>query len=636
MVVSYKTKNVSNVDPVCARFAQLIRLVNEIYGTHLVAPQQCFDEGVMTQKKVKGFCGGILEPHGVKEWGAALKKLSSSDRFSVKATFFMFRKICAASTPDVNAYLQKMSVSSAEPDAGFIKFITQEVNEMFPVGWDRGYDARVLSATLSLSSCIGSNRAAGGVRGIMIRELNSINPENGREQFVRACIGLDKIRVPTVSEVLIAKCDGKERIVTKSPAERTILQPFHQTLYDFISKQEWLLRGEATTSRFNAFTKSEGEVFVSGDYESATDNLDQGVSSHILSCIARRCHLIPIEVRDAAVESLSGTLCYRGKIVDYKRGQLMGNYMSFPLLCLYNYLAFRYIIRRKVPIKINGDDIIFRATLEEAEKWKNAVGRSGLTLSLGKTMISGTYFSLNSTFFRARSTKVEKLSVIRSTTLFKPVECASAVADRLSLLRKVYTGNRRDVLMIFALRQLSNSIHLTQRSVVRGLGARVKKEWLMRAGLWQREVFYLNLPSEPSLPIPKKLWRQDVLPDNWERRSLSGFRLKVARDNEKKFFREMLANCWTREPRSECTDEYWESVRENTFRCSYWIRSRKEEVHRARRMLSLSTRAARAYLRPKVPKECECYFESRAAEETVWVEKSTNCTPVFVRSSLHC
>jgi hypothetical protein len=50
-------------------------------------------------------------------------------------------------------------------------------------------------------------------------------------------------------------------------------------------------------------------------------------------------------------------------------GHLMGNLLCFVLLCLENYCAFRWVFGPEVPVRINGDDIVFRAKEEDYKKW---------------------------------------------------------------------------------------------------------------------------------------------------------------------------------------------------------------------------------------------------------------------------
>ena len=109
-------------------------------------------------------------------------------------------------------------------------------------------------------------------------------------------------------------------------------------------------------------------------------------------------------------------------------GQLMGNILSFPLLCIANYCAYHIAIERyklsqienyagpdenlpsrnlrvkrvmaEYPVRINGDDILFRSTGEQYDEWKNAVKSIGFNLSLGKNFAHPYFCQINSQLFR--------------------------------------------------------------------------------------------------------------------------------------------------------------------------------------------------------------------------------------------
>jgi len=228
-------------------------------------------------------------------------------------------------------------------------------------------------------------------------------------------------------KVGVVKENGKVRVVTAMPSEMSRLKPLHEALYERLTKEKWCLRGDAKPSAFREFTEKEGEVFVSGDYESATDFLDIETTEFLMEIILRNARVIPPEIRDAAMSSFRCDLFYpgdkesgtKGETVRQVRGQLMGAYLSFPLLCLRNFLSFAFLTRGKaLPVKINGDDIVFRARPEVATTWMEGVERTGLKLSKGKTLVHQFKFSLNSTFFLARKRRAPALCpVIRAKSL---------------------------------------------------------------------------------------------------------------------------------------------------------------------------------------------------------------------------
>jgi len=216
----------------------------------------------------------------------------------------------------------------------------------------------------------------------------------------------------------------------------------------------------------------------------------------------------------------------------------MGNYMSFPLLCLQNYLAFRYLVRRPVPVKINGDDIVFRALPSEFQTWSDGVARCGLTLSKGKTAVSDRWFSLNSTFFTAGSVHVRCAPVVRSTAFFKKVEDLSSLTGRWNTL-KCFGGEARRFLQVKFLERFSLQIWKSQRSLRRGWGWKVSMEVLRRSRLLEREFFYSSLPSPADRPLPAVSvgYFRTSIPEGWEKVWSAG-------SDDPEFREELIANCW--------------------------------------------------------------------------------------------
>jgi hypothetical protein len=220
-------------------------------------------------------------------------------------------------------------------------------------------------------------------------------------------------------------------------------------------------------------------------------------------------------------------------------GQMMGALLSFPLLCLVNYLAFKYSVPRDVPVFINGDDIVFRARPEETERWIKEVSASGLTLSRGKTMRDPRFWSINSTFFYSKSNRVKYLQVPRWKSLFadSPFALNGSFYSFLGRTK----GIVKNTLSAGFLEINRYRIYDSRRSVTRGLGLSVLPFVLKDCGLLLREDYYLSFPSEDELPREpspvvgwKKIASKDV--DN----------LAKARELEKEFFRLCVQEAWDR------------------------------------------------------------------------------------------
>lgn len=456
-----------------------------------------------TMKEGKRFCVGPLENPEIKaRIGGGL--LSEKDKLSVAGSLFLARKLLQP-PPDPTQWRRHadlMSVPAPAASPEYLSFVKQELEKLFPSGWDRMYRSNVASYTPKGTALRGSSRREGGAQAHFALQ--------GSDWFQDQCLAGTPINGPFRVNYCNVKTAGKIRGVTVMDAEGHLLSPLHTTMYDHLSSMPWLLRGEARAARFASFKRKANEVFVSGDYESATDNLSTEVAELILETVLRRSTRVPPNIQALAMKSLRAEINYLVggqvvRVVQQRRGQLMGNYLSFPLLCLQNYLAFRFLIPRDVPVKINGDDIVFRATRQESDKWMQGVGALGLTLSVGKTAISSKWFSLNSCFFVARAEKdrrgVKEVKVIR----MKPVmETPPTGGDFMRFCRHWKGAARRHVGALW-LRCHKEAIMATGRSVVAGLGIPADNSQLHEAGLKEYESCFrgttpLSAVKEPALP----------------------------------------------------------------------------------------------------------------------------------------
>jgi len=488
-------------------------------------------------KKMKEFCSGLLLPNGTAHpWAGPARALSKRDRLSLRGSLFLFRKVLPSPKPDLKAYARSMCTPAPPPPSGYYEHCTKVLCELFPVGWDGGWKGRVKGTTASVSSTLEATRKVGGGRSLLGDGWLD------RECFVNSLLDKYSNRHLAVSlaRMAIAPTKGKFRAVSINSVEMVALKPYHKLVYDHITEQEWCIRGDALARRFSNFQTKKGEIFVSGDYESATDNLNADVARHILSVISRRCTRVPVFIREAAGRTIGCELDVDGERFRTSRGQLMGNAMSFPLLCLQNYLAFTFFVRRSVPVRINGDDIVFRATQEEADRWVAGVKSCGLTLSLGKTMFSASEFSLNSTFFVSGTRYVRMAPVIRSTCFFLKLESVGGLVGRFAEMR-FFRPEVRARLQIFFIRRFYSSFLWCQRSLTRGLGLRVSDEVLKLSGLFDREIHYLSLNSEPTLPPDKHGVFLPSIPAGWSRRRL---RTPVDKPLQKEFAKQMVAEAW--------------------------------------------------------------------------------------------
>jgi len=473
------------------------KVLGEILSISLDVPK-IQEDSPAELKRVKEFCVGLLENPVSHAWWPAVRGLGHRERITVAGSLFLSRK-ALPSPPDprqAEKHARLMSVPAPTPPPDYLEFIDRTIDELFPVGWDKGYQGAVFSHTPTTSSCLQYGRRSGGARRFL--------SEQGRDWFTDACLGGGSFPLVTETRYSVVQTAGKARGVTVPDGSSHVLGPLHRTLYDYLSQFEWLLRGEARGKKFKGFQRVKGEVFVSGDYESATDNLSLEVTERILSRVLGRCTRVPFEMRGFAMRSLRAMIRYPGgHVVHQQRGQLMGSYLSFPLLCLQNYLAFRYFIPRPVPVRINGDDIVFRCRPAEYARWRDGVGAAGLTLSAGKTLVNRSLFSLNSSFFDASSRRVREIPVIRGGSLIVKPDTVPSGGGFQRFIRGWKLDSRRRVGALW-LRSFGRTIRATGRSV-EGLGIPADNSQLHTAGLAVREAFFRGPREELRLaevPIP--------------------------------------------------------------------------------------------------------------------------------------
>jgi len=396
------------------------------------------------------------------------------------------------------------------------------------------------------------------------REEDNVDLRGPYLDFVSDNESYQGTKIPVETRVAVIETSGKYRTVTLFGAQRSFLTPLHKIIYGYISRFPWLLRGEACKERFSDFCRKDGEVFTSGDYKDASDNLNIWCSEAAIDAMRVNSHFVPSHVWDEARRSLRSNIEGQWQ----QRGQLMGSLLCFPLLCILNYLTFKFAVPRRVPVKVNGDDIVFRSTLLEYQSWKERVGSSGLVLSVGKTLVTRSLFSLNSNFFLSRA-KVEQVPHIRSSCIWKPAEDIGCVPGRIQ--RAIVGFGKEQTLRIHAevLRSCSKMIWTSQRSVFRGLGVDVHSSAIKAAGLMEREAFYSRVvdrydlwsPVERDVPPSYKRWLNWGMPKGWrnERSSECGDDVGASYH--------LVESTWdSPESVSPRRDEYMLKAREGTLR----------------------------------------------------------------------
>nr|UJQ92025.1 MAG: putative RNA-dependent RNA polymerase [Botoulivirus sp.] len=222
----------------------------------------------------------------------------------------------------------------------------------------------------------------------------------------------------------VAKQKGKFRVVTMQSARvKRVLRPVHNALYDHLSSFGWCVRGDVQKEDFLSVLDSTDEDLVSGDFNSATDLIYLPAVEAVCSVLSEDTNLT-VEEREVLLGSFSNLrwISQSGNISPILRGSMMGNLVSFPLLCLINKACHDIAAEevygpevRRVG-RFNGDDCLFGASPEMYRKWRLVTSIYGLSVNESKTMFTRRWADLNSqTFDCARRNLVSKpvLSFLR-------------------------------------------------------------------------------------------------------------------------------------------------------------------------------------------------------------------------------
>jgi hypothetical protein len=205
----------------------------------------------------------------------------------------------------------------------------------------------------------------------------------------------------------VAKQKGKFRVVTMQSARvKRVLRPVHNALYDHLSSFGWCVRGDVTVEDFCSVLDSTDEKLVSGDYDSATDLIYLPAVEAIVNVIAEDVHLTD-EEREVLLGSFTNLrwISESGCVRPILRGSMMGNLVSFPILCLINKACHDIAAEEtygpgvKRVGRFNGDDCLFGASPQMYKKWRLVTSLFGLSVNEKKTIFSRRWADLNSQTF---------------------------------------------------------------------------------------------------------------------------------------------------------------------------------------------------------------------------------------------
>jgi hypothetical protein len=228
---------------------------------------------------------------------------------------------------------------------------------------------------------------------------------------------------------------GKPRVVTSySSYNSEILYPLHMSLYHYLKKRKWLLAGDPTNERVEQLNGT--GPYLSFDYVGATDNikvdyvragieilieLAEDISEDEKRCLRVLGNLqlydrvpctVPLEVESNWDDNFED---YYSHMKNFARGQPMGSFMSFPLLCLTNKtivdLSLTDLLESKsLTFKewtehrclVNGDDLLLREPGVNSNLRDRIIfngGQVGMETNREKCLLSDSQAEVNSTLF---------------------------------------------------------------------------------------------------------------------------------------------------------------------------------------------------------------------------------------------
>jgi len=218
---------------------------------------------------------------------------------------------------------------------------------------------------------------------------------------------------PTVKLVALKEAI-KTRVISKGPPyQQMVLKSIWKWVHTVLRKHPtFQLIGEPESTRIiqTALGRNlaDDEVFLSGDYRSATDLLYVWVCNAVAKALANTINLSELEAQ-LVTRALTGHLIENPDdptdVRPQRRGQLMGSIISFVVLCIINATGGRWSIevaerqRRTLAqcrMLINGDDIVMKSKASVYKYWNRIMAFAGLEESVGKTFISRMFLNINS------------------------------------------------------------------------------------------------------------------------------------------------------------------------------------------------------------------------------------------------
>jgi hypothetical protein len=261
-------------------------------------------------------------------------------------------------------------------------------------------------------------------------QLNQVEEtEENKDELRRLRLShkLLQAKFPLLKAVGIPEGAGKTRIITKPNSLLSyVCYPMQKTLMRFLRDNNVfsLIGKDFTVCDLDlaGFSLDGKDEMLLGDYDQATNRILLKATELALEAFLAKSEFTELDGRYARESLLGGVVVFPEPLLPtvLEKGQMMGNVLSFPLLCIINLVCYWQSYEkvwgpcrwRDLPVRINGDDILARTNTDHYQEWLKSIGVVGLKPSAGKNLVSRVTGIVNSQPLAVTNGKVEVLKFV--------------------------------------------------------------------------------------------------------------------------------------------------------------------------------------------------------------------------------
>jgi len=283
----------------------------------------------------------------------------------------------------------------------------------------------------------------------------------------------------------------KVRIITKGEENVWVLKPVQKAMWKALAAYPCFKLTSTPNIPIEWMnTWDQKKLCLSGDYESATDNLNMDVTRLMIECLKE---VIPSPFKEwmeweGGIHEIHYPPSTGIKPFLQTRGQLMGSLLSFPILCMINasiLASLQGVPLKELEANINGDDIFFLEDRNFINKWKRVVAQYGLIPSIGKNYCAENWGSINSQLLKRDKNgfKVAATGNFGAISKITTYKLLFATALRIEPQSKSYFIKKAKKMLV----QTPQSVDIPTEYGGLGVGFHKKPE------LRDRQIYFFNL-----------------------------------------------------------------------------------------------------------------------------------------------